>query len=250
MRRPILLLVVFLLLGTAIAAAAGYVVILKNGHKIRCAEPLRIEGNSAIITLTTKVETSYPLDQIDLIETERYNKLGFGTALTLDEIGLKGTPIPTPTPKRSLGHYADIDPENRENMLGSNIEPSPTPTPGIKLQTSEFHDERVTQAFSRIFDEKKLYLYRTSTGTRPEYLYVQAVTDSEREVFDALRVVSEAYTIIHRLHSDLAPAAVELQMVQTSGKAAGTFRLTPDLATQIVSGNVSVQQFYVDNVIF
>jgi hypothetical protein len=39
-------------------------------------------------------------------------------------------------------------------------------------------------------------------------------------------------------------------MVQTSRKAAGTFRITPELAEELVGGSISVQNFYIKNVIF
>lgn len=248
MRVRILVAALLLLAVAATSAAAGYVVILKNGHKIRCREAMRIEGESAIITLVTGTMTSYPLSQVDLIETERYNKLGLGDALMIDELTVGGTPAPTPTPKRSLGHFASLDAGGA--ALGANMTPTPSPTPGIKLQNQPYHDPRVEQAFAQIFDNRSLYLYRTSCGTRPEYLFVQAVTDTQNEVFSALQIVSEAYAIIHQLHAEAAPAAVELQMVQTTGRPAGTFRLTPELAKTLVSKQVTVEKFYVENVIF
>ena len=39
-------------------------------------------------------------------------------------------------------------------------------------------------------------------------------------------------------------------MVQTSGKAAGTFRLSPELAAELAEKKTSVEQFYVNYVIF
>jgi hypothetical protein len=193
---------------------------------------------------------SYPLDQVNIVETERYNKLGLGDALIIEELSLSGTPVPTPTPKQSLGHYASIDASRKNPVLGNNVEPTLTPTPGIKLQTIPYHDERVAQAFSKILDDKNLYLYKTSAGTKPEFFFIQTVTDTQREVFEALRVVAEAYVLIHRLHPEITPAAVELKMLQTSGKQAGTFRLSPELAKELAEKQTSVEQFYVNYVIF
>ncbi len=250
MRRSIVLVATAILLVAVSAAAAGYVVILKNGQKIRCREALQIQGDQALLTLVTGTLASYPLDQVDLVETERYNKLGLGDALIIEELTVEGKVIPTPTPRISLGQYATIDALDENPVLGSTTPPTPTPTPGIQLRSEPYHDSRVEQAFTRVFDQKNLYLYRTSRGSSPDYLFVQAVTDSEREVFNTLRVVSEAYTLVHQLHPEIAPAAVELEMVQTSGKAAGTFHLEPATAQQLASGSVGVQQFYVEHVIF
>lgn len=241
----------FLLVVAVMFAAQGYVVILKSGHKIRCKEPMRIEGPNAILTLATGTLASYPLQLVDLVETERYNQLGFGDALLIEELSVEGTPIPTPTPKTSLGQHATINGGGGVGgSLGTTIEPTPVPTPGIKLQSEKYHDERVDQAFSKIFDEKELLIYTTSRGTQPDYFFVQTTTDSEKEVFDALETVAEAFVLINRIHPDISPAAVELKMVQTSGKPAGTFRLTPALAKELADGETPTQTFYIKNVIF
>ncbi|MGB6337823.1 MAG: hypothetical protein WBG96_19640, partial [Thermoanaerobaculia bacterium] len=122
-----------------VAAAQGYVVILKSGHKIRCKEPMRIEGPNAVLVLSTGTLTSYPVLLVDLVETERYNQLGYGDALEIEELSVHGTPIPTPTPRTSLGQYATIDAGGEGGpALGNTVEPTPVPTPGIKLQAEKY----------------------------------------------------------------------------------------------------------------
>jgi hypothetical protein len=241
-----------LMLLAAVASAEGYVVILKSGHKLRCKEPMKVQGPNAIITLSTGTVTSYPLDLVDLVETERYNQLGLGDALMIEELTVGGEAMATPTPRKSLAQYTDLKVQGSENgpRLGSTVEPTPTPTPGIKLQTERYHDERVDKAFTKIFDEKELLLYRTSQGTRPEYYFVQATTDSEREVFHALEIVADAYALIYQMDRTICPEAVELKMVQTTGKPAGTFRLTPEMAVELASGKTPAQAFYIKHVIF
>lgn len=234
-----------------VVAAQGYVVILKSGHKVRCKEPMRIEGPNAVLVLATGTLASYPLQLVDLVETERYNQLGFGSAVEIEELSIRGKSIPTPTPRTSLGQHASINAGGEEGAaLGDTAEPTPAPTPGIKLQTEKYHDERIDQAFSKIFDEKELLIYTTSRGTKPDHFFVQTTTDSEREVFNALETVAEAYVLINRIHPGISPAAVELKMVQTSGKPAGTFRLTPELAKELAEGETPAQTFYIKNVIF
>jgi len=249
--RDLGFVIAIFLVVAVVAAAQGYVVILKSGHKVRCKEPMRIEGPNAVLVLATGTLTSYPVALVDLVETERYNQLGLGNAFMIEELSVHGTPIPTPTPRTSLGQYATIDAGgDGELALGSTAEPTPAPTPGIKLQSEKYHDERVDQAFSKIFDEKELFIYTTSRGTQPDHFFVQTTTDSEREVFDALETVAEAYVLIDRIHPEISPAAVELKMTQTSGKPAGTFRLTPALAKELADGDTPPQTFYIKNVIF
>lgn len=249
--RSAALVAIILTLMVSLVAAEGYVVILKSGHKIRCKEPMQIQGENAILTLSTGTVTSYPLQLIDVVETERYNQMGLGDALMIEELSVKGEAAPTPTPRTSLGSYTSIDAGGAAApMLGTTLEPTPTPTPGIELQATRYHDDRIDQAFSKIFDDQELLIYKTSQGTQPEYFFVQTTTDSEKEVFKALETVAEAYVVISEIHQDLAPKAVELQMLQTSGKPAGTFRLTPGLARELVSGTIPTQTFYIKHVIF
>ncbi|MCD4750432.1 MAG: hypothetical protein K8R59_13765 [Thermoanaerobaculales bacterium] len=251
MRRFVVVLCAVVALGLAVNAIAdGYVVFLKGGERIRCKEPLSIDGKLAILTLVTGQVTSYPLDQIDLVETERYNKLGLGDAYVIEELEQGRKRKPTPTPRQSLGNYATLSGDATPSDLGVNVEPSPTPTPGIKLQGYGYREQRVDMAFTEILDKKNLYLYRTSAGTRPEYFFVQAVTDTQREVFHALKTVAEAFTLIAKLHPDLAPVAVELRMIETSGRTAGTFRFSQEDADRLTSNKISPEKFYVENVIF
>ena len=251
MRRALALAAVIIFLIVAqLAGAAGYVVILKNGHKIRCREPMQVDGDIAIITLSTGTVSSYPLTQIDLIETERYNQQGLGDAVEIEELAVHGHIGPTPTPRKSLGSFVTLDSMERNPELKTTMAPTPTPTPGIRLQTYPYHDERVTRAFEKVFADEKLYLYHTSGGTQQGYFFIQAVTDSEDQVFHALETVCQAFYLIRQADPDIAPEIVELQMVQTSRKAAGTFRITPEDAEALLNGTISVQNFYIRNVIF
>jgi hypothetical protein len=251
MRRFLALSAVVMLLVVAqLASAGGYVVILKNGHKIRCREPMELVGDNAHMTLVTGVLASYPVSQVDIIETQRYNQQGLGDAVEIEALSFAGTPVPTATPRISLGKYVSLDAMEKNPELGTVLVPTYTPTPGIRLHTYPYHDERVTRAFEKVFADEKLYLYHTSAGTNQEYFFVQAVTDSEEEVFHALETVCQAYYLIRKADETIAPDAVELQMIQTSRKPAGTFRITPDLATELVNKTVTIQQFYIRHVIF
>ncbi|MEX1309935.1 MAG: hypothetical protein AB1Z65_05910 [Candidatus Sulfomarinibacteraceae bacterium] len=251
MRRTLALAAVIAILIIAqLASAAGYVVILKNGHKIRCKEPMQVDGDMALITLVTGTMSSYPLSQVDLIETERYNQQGLGDAVEIEELAVRDEILPTPTPRQSLGNFVTLNSMERNPELSTTLAPTPTPTPGIRLQTYPYHDERVTRAFEKVFTDEKLYLFHTSGGTLPKYFFVQAVTDSEEQVFHALETVCQAFYLIRQADPEIAPEVVELQMVQTSRKPAGTFRITPEDAMSLLNGETSVQSFYIKNVIF
>lgn len=232
--------------------AKGYVVVLKNGEKMRCRAPLEVKGSLGILTLVTGQVTSYPLSYIDLVETERYNQLGLGDAILIEELSVKGEDVkPTPTPEPTLGNLATISAGNTDAAaLKTTTEPTPVPTPKITMQSEPYHDSRVDSAFATIFDARKVYLYRTSEGTEPEYFFIRIVTSSQREVFHSLRVVAEAYDTILRLQPEVAPEAIELEMVEASGRAAGTFRFRPADIRPLIDEEVPIEQFYVTNVVF
>ena len=158
-------------------------------------------------------------------------------------------PLPTATPHKPLGHYAVIAPLT-DASLGATSTPTPEPTPGIKLQGVGYREPRITRAFSEFLDMKKLYLYKASTGTKPEFFFLQVIADDGEQVFATLKVVTEAFSLIHQRYPDIAPAAVELEMVSTGHTASGTFRITSEMATELASGKITAEQFYVSNVIF
>lgn len=242
--------VLALAIGLATVAPAsdiGYVVILKNGSKIRAKEEMTIKGDQAIIVLMNGTMTAIPLAQVDLVATERYNQLGLGNAILLEGVG-EETPVPTPTPTPPLGKTARL--HKLRPVLGKQATPTPTPTPAIELRTVPYADKRVTTAFSNLLDKKHLYLYKTSAGTKPGYFFVQVVTDSQREVFHAIKTIAESFALIHELEPELAPKAVELQLVTSVNKSAGTFRMTPEQAEALASGKITPEQYYLKHVIF
>ncbi len=248
MRKTVFLLAVVMIVGALVAASEiGYVVILKNGTKIPAREEMAIKGDQAIIILRNGTMTAIPLSQVDLVATERYNQLGFGSAILLEGVG-ETTPVPTATPTPLLGTTGSL--KRMRPVLGTQATPTQTPTPAIMLRTVPYTDERVTKAFSNLLDKKHLYLYKTSAGTKPGYFFIQAVTDSQREVFHALKTVAESYALIHELKPELAPKAVELQLVTSVNKSAGTFRMTPEQAEALASGKISPEQYYLKHVIF
>ena len=243
-------LVIALLVAVVVSATSGYVVILKNGQRIRAREPMTVQDKQVLIVLSTGTLTTIPIDRVDFVATERYNKLGLGNALTIDALDRVDQPRPTATPRRPLGSLTTLSADTTKSILGSVETPTPTPTPGIQLHNYPYPESKVDEAFKQMFEEHRMYLYRTSVGTHRSYYMVQAVTDSDREVFNALQAVASSYAVISTRYPEMAPEAVELQMVTTAGKPAGTFRISPEMASTLSSGKISPEAFYVKHVIF
>ena len=132
--RIIGLVAACLALMVVMASAEGYVVVLKSGHKLRCKEPMVIDGPNAIITLSTGTITSYPLELVDVVETERYNQLGLGDALIIDELTVEGEVAATPTPPKSLAQYTDLS--AGERVAGAPTLGSTTSASGLVIRSS------------------------------------------------------------------------------------------------------------------
>jgi hypothetical protein len=221
---------------------------MKNGSTIRASKPMEIQGRQVIITLLNGTVTSIAIEQVDLVKTERYNQQGFGSSVRVEGLSDQ-KPEPTPTPRPRL---ADVGQLRRQPTPtpDKDLPPTPTPTPQIKLRTEPYPFPKVVEDFKRVFDEERLYLYKLSVGTSGDRLHINVVTDSEREVFHAVEVVSKAYFVINELDSEGVPEIVELQLMTTTSKPAGTFRIDPDIARSLVENELSVEQFYVRHVIF
>jgi hypothetical protein len=239
-------LIALALLAFAAAAQAAYVVVLRNGSHIVARDRYQIKGNNVLITLKNGTLTSIPLAQVDLGATDRLNAQNLGDATPLDWVDqATPTPAPTPTPSvASLGHIVPglARPENEAAR--------PTPTPGITLREAEYPDKQVERTFEEGLERYHLYLYRTSQGTQPGYLFIELRVNGQSEVIKALQAVTTTYHLLVTSAPDRAPARVELQMLNESGKEAGLFRLTPADAAELATAKITAEEFFVRKVIF
>lgn len=240
-----LLAVATALLVSVSAAHAVYVVYLKNGKRVVAREKYQVKGKLAIITMKNGAVVSVPLDQVNVEKTERINSLGLGDAELL-ALGEEGPPPPTPTPTpamTTLGKLkADIARPTGEAA-------KPTPTPGIMLSDRPFKDKGVDRAFQEGLERYHLYLYRTSQGTRPEYLYVE-VQVTEKEVPKALEAVCMTYDLLRQSAPERAPERVELRLLTEAGREAGLFRIAPEHASELASGKITPDDFFLKYVLF
>ena len=245
MKRAALFGIIVLL--AAQQAAAVYVIILRNGDRVVAKEKYQVKGPNAIFATKTGTWTSIPLSQVDVDATDRVNGQGLGDAQLLEWVDAK-KPVPTATPTpavASLGHI----------KLGGMFKPEgaaalPSPTPGVMFREKPYKDQQVDQAFQQGLEGAHLYLYRTSTGTQPTYLFLEISVNGQPETLKALQAVAATYELLVKKAPERAPERVEIQMLNESGKEAGVFRLSPEDAADLVSGKVTPQNFFVQHVIF
>ncbi len=239
-------LVVVALLVVASAAQAAYVVVLKNGSRVVARERYQLKGSSVVVTLRNGTLTSIPLAHVDLEATEKLNAQNLGDATPLEWVdAARPTPVPTPTPSvASLGRIIPglARPENDAAR--------PTPTPGISLRDVEYPDKQVERAFEEGLERYHLYLYRTSMGSQPRYLFVEVRVNGQAEVVKVLQAITATYHVLAESAPDRAPERVELQMLNESGKEAGLFRLSPADAAELATAKTTAEEFFVHKVIF
>ncbi len=247
-KMSILAAVAALLVAWIAMAGSEYAIILKNGSRLMAKGPPEIDGNKAIITLISGTLTSYRTDQIDFEATAKANKNKLGGRV-IEELTVRSSPVPTPTVRPPLIGPTRLVVDNKKSRVATPT-PTPTPTPGIGLQQMAYPERKIDQAFSEFFDDRKIFLYRTSRGTRPEYFFVRIVTDTEDQVFDTLQVVADGYAEICNLRPEIAPLALELEMVSSAGKPAGTFRITPEQAKALATKEISKTEFFTKHLIF
>lgn len=231
---------------------ASYLVILRNGSKIVAREKYTIKGANALITQENGTLIAIPLSQIDAEATEKHNAARLGGATSLDWVDSQ-EPQPTPTPTPSLNRLV---PKLKDRAVPVGPEASqPTPTPGILFRGAKFRDPRVDQVFQQGLENYHLYLYRTSQGTLPAFLFVEVRVNGEAEVMKALEAICTTYAFVTQElaktgESARAPERVEIQLLNESGKEAGVFRISAAEAEELSSGKVGARKFFIDHVIY
>jgi hypothetical protein len=234
----------FLALLLLAPALLAYVVKLKDGSLVFARMPYTVRGERAIITLENGTVTQIPLEKVDVPGTEKYNRENFGNVIAIDTPEEKVFQLPTPVP-RSKGSLGDIV-RQRGGNLGL---PTPGPASGSGVARSSDSTQSVDpilqSALTHVFEGAGITQYRLTSNKGKTRLL--ATASSEQAVFNTLsataRAISEA-TVRGRT------ASVEIVLSTTSGEPAGTFEMTPMQAKILVDRGVSVQDYFIKNVIF
>jgi hypothetical protein len=243
-KRAAFIGVLFLLL--AHQAFAVYVVVLRNGKRIVAKDKYEVKGTNAVFVTKIGTLTSIPLSLVDVQATEKANALHLGDAEALDWVDIQRI-FPTPTPTPQVSALGRIRPgiATKEGDAAK-----PTPTPGVGYREARYRDPQVDKAFQEGLESYHLYLYRTSQGTQPAYLFLEVQVNGQPETLKALQAVSSTYQLLAEKAPERLPERVEIQMINEAGKEAGLFRMSPADAAELVSGKVTPDKYFVEHVIF
>jgi len=237
MKRSLLLL---LLLLAFAPAALAYNIVLKNRSVLFAREKYTVKASNAIITLENGTVVSYPLDQIDVPATEKYNKENAGNVITLETGGDRAQPTPQSTAGPSTTLQDII--RKRKMTLGA---PPPKKEQGDGTATSfQSVEPAVEQAFRRILDGASITQYRLATYRGKVRLL--ATANTEEAVFNTLAATARALSDLAKNGKEMN---VDIVLTTSSGDSGGTFEMSPDQARQIVNGNISTADYFLRNVI-
>ncbi len=228
-------------------ASATYVIVLKNGNRVIGREKYQVKGNTAVIQLKNGQLTAIPLSQIDLARTDKVNSEKLGDAVSLEWVDAGDAPPPPPTPTPSVATLGRIRAEVARPVGDA---ARPTPTPGIFYRDLKYKDLQVEKLFQEGLESYHIYLYRTCAGTRPDFLFVEVSVNGQPEVLKALQAITLTYHLLAQKSPERSPAEVEVQMINESGKEAGLFRISALEATELATGKVTSEDFFIKKVIF
>jgi hypothetical protein len=244
-RRAGIAIAVLILLASS---ALAYVVKLKDGTLVFARGPYTIKGTQAIITLENGNVTQIALDKVDVPGTVKYNKENFGNVVAIDAPEEKPKMLPT-APPRSNNPLGDLI-KQRGARMGL-----PTPGPGASASTSasagsgktaEAAVDPVYQTvFTQVFEGAEINQFRVASARGKTRVLVTA--DSEQAVFSTLSASARA---MRDAFSRGRSEPVEIVLTTSSGEPAGTFEMTPAQAKQLVDRNLTVQEYFVKNVVF
>jgi len=249
---------VLLALALATAPAFAYTIYLKDGSRLIAKEKYVVQGNKAIIVLPSGAQSMIDFAEIDIERTENANQSKLSGTATVIEGGKEKElrdAAPPPPPKPTLQDMI------RTKEAQFKVEPNTTPPSSLPRAGSTLSNRRTQVkrmpfpdadiatdilAFAGARGVSALSVYRGQSARQPLLVYE---VGSEGSVFKALVVSANA--LIHM--NGARPGAVdafEVECETAAGSSGGKFVLTPQLATDLVSGRYEITRFYVENVIF
>jgi hypothetical protein len=259
--RPVLFALFALLAATALLAAAGYTIVLKDGSSIVAKEKYTVQNGKAIITLLNGTQTFMRADQIDIPRTDAANRLGLGTGVLIpgspQDIGT------VPAQPRRDSTLADLIHEKGagpRDVPGTQRQKD-QPASGRLLKTKAGYNDlstltrkpyahsEVTAQLQQFFHAQGLEGIEIYEGTQGDRPLIEISTNSEGSVFKALGIAANALLQIREAVPNRVNA-FEVLLNTPARERAGQFVLTPEMATELVSKKVDVTAFFVRNVQF
>jgi hypothetical protein len=261
--RPVLfaLIVLVQITATALLAAAGYTIILKDGSNIVAKEKYTIQNGKAIIILLNGTQTFMRADQIDIPRTDAANRFGLGTSVLIPGSPQDiGTVPAQPRRDETLADLIHQKAAGPRDVPGNKREKD-QPAGGRLLKTKAGYNDLstltrkpyahpdLTAQLQQFFHTQGLEGIEIYEGTQADRPLIEISTNSEGSVFKALGIAANALLQV-RESTPNRVAAFEVLLNTPARERAGQFVLTPEMATELVSKKMDVTAFFVRNVQF
>jgi len=240
MKKILLLSAVILM--TATASFATYIVVLTNGARYRAKEHWTIVDGKAIIHKDDGTILQFDPTLVDVAKTDEVNRAGLGDVKVI----ATEQPASVPQTRQSpLGSYTTL----RKPPKGSSTPTTPATQAVRSLGASEGGVAGdVINRFQSAYENIALYDAKI-TSPSPKTLHVEVTADTEDQVFKA---ISATAYVDDRLPSTLGATVdtVELFMKTVNGGSAGRFKMTRADAAAIVAKKITWQDYFIQNVLF
>lgn len=249
------------LLALLAAPVSAYTVYLKDGSTIIARGPYHIEGDNAIITLQNGTRSSLQASEIDVARTREANQSEYGSAVVIQDGQITELPTqPGPPPKKDLSDIVGSGPTVRSRPQARRPEPAdpgsaaPQRTQAgfldyLTAQRMPFRDLEVSSQIQRTFRAQGVEEVLIYQGTEPGHLLVDVTANSEASIFRSLKVAALALLRI-RESTPGTVEALELVLATSNREPGGQFLITPSLAQELVTDEVEISRFFIENVRF
>lgn len=232
----------------ASTAFAQYIVVLKDGTRLKAKAKWTIANGKAVIKLQNGQTATLNPAEIDVAKSEQVTKSGMGdmNVISLDSQQQTGQQPKQPRPQDSLAAQVRA---MRRNPTTTQQTPTPAGSPAAPTPAPVIDqlDARVKDTFERAFENVGIYEHKLAGTNRN--IRAEMTADNEDRVFNALSAT--AFLMARNAGVDgLSIERVELFMRTTNGGAAGRFQMSRADADAINGKTMSIQEYFVRKVIY
>ena len=246
---------VIVMLATLVALpAAAYRIYLKDGSTINAAKEYEVQGDKALIELSSGGATTIPLDEIDIARTRSLNDVISSDAILIENgressnVVIGGRQTVDGSELRGVRRFrsAAADEEGDQPVQ---LRLTPGGYPDLRSFTrQQAADAELARSLETALRSQGIETLAVFQGTVGDNLLVEIATDTPGDVFGALTSVSIAY---EDLRSQQLPlTAIELVLQTSNRSRAGQFVLSTDNAPLLAKGRMAPETFFVEYVQF
>lgn len=268
--------------GSVATRAEAYVIYLKDGTRIISKEKPVVKGPVYVFRSTSGNNQMIPISEVDQAKTEAHAEGGFGDSYIVTDapaqkapegtaggqslsdvirskkisirdsavpgraapaeeiVPVRPAPAPAPAPAR-----APLPAAQAPSVASRVPAAGPAGAAGAAAANPNI-DPQVNDAFTRALETAGIK--RNQLVPAGGVLRIQAVTDSEQQVFAALGAVARGLKESRALGKSVERA--EIVLATSAAENAGRFMMTAEDADALLNGKISAAKYFVANVIF